>query len=152
MSNRLHVRCLENKCHCAHHLPSVSCTVVTWALLPWTHRFTYSVWYQDKANRHWCDLFLLNNLLWNPTGGDITCKCMASVCIVMLVFSGMHPHLQRSCLLFLQLQCWWPFWTTIVLYWITSIHGQNSNIVFSSYYFYFFITCALITFHYRNQL
>lgn len=81
MSSQLHVKCLEYKCHCAHHLPSVSCTVVTWALLPWTHRFTSLVQYQDKANRHWCDLFSLNNLLWNPTGGDITLEWAHGFCL-----------------------------------------------------------------------
>lgn len=143
MSSQLHVKCLEYKCHCAHHLPSVSCTVVTWALLPWTHRFTSLVQYQDKANRHWCDLFSLNNLLWNPTGGDITLEWAHGFCLhCRLVFSGTHPHSQRSCLsfsCFLQLRLWWPFWTTIFLYRITSIFtdGQNSNIVLSYYYFLF---------------
>lgn len=121
MSSRLHVRCLEYKCHCVHHLPSVSCTVVTWALLPWTDRFTPLVKYQDKA--------------WYYTWY-----------YVVFVFSSMHPHLQhlfvlqRSCLSFshfLQLWWWWPFWTTIFLYQITSIFtdGQNSNIILSSYFF-----------------
>lgn len=101
-------------------------------------------------------LFSLNNLLWNLTGGDITSERMHGFCLHCRVLR--HTHTFLPVLFVFQ-----PFPSAAVVmtflnhYLSLSNHihfytWSNSNIVLPFHYFYFFITCALITFHYRNQL
>lgn len=77
----------------------------------------------------------------------------ASPCSCSSLRTHIHSGLVCLSAISLQPQRWWPFWTTI--FFIESppfLQMAKTPILFFLIFFVVFNTCAVITFHYRNQL